>query len=80
MPKLLPGYRYIRVCLPVTEKSEDDTKGPHMTDPLPAANNAEDLLHDSPEPRRRNVKMGEGQKFGRKLLAGIYLAQTVIHS
>jgi hypothetical protein len=34
----------MRVCLHVTEKSEDDTKGPHMMDPLPAANNVEKVL------------------------------------
>jgi hypothetical protein len=32
----IPG---IRVCLHVTEKSEDDTKGPHLTDTVPTANN-----------------------------------------
>jgi hypothetical protein len=34
----------MRVCLHVTEKSENDTKEPHMMDPLPAANNVEEVL------------------------------------
>jgi hypothetical protein len=44
----------------VTEKSEDDTKGPHMTDPVPAASNVKEvrvynLLVESPVALRENL-------------------------
>jgi hypothetical protein len=41
VPSLLLGY--LSVCLHVTVKSEDDTKGPHVTDPVPTANNVKEV-------------------------------------